>query len=103
METCAGSNRWYRIFTEMECIVCLTVSRLVKPFVQSNNKNDAPDAEAICLFPLPFSMIKPSCASGAGCHREDYRGGDGGGHHHGCCRESIIQLLLTAHIPRMNS
>nr|VFK62572.1 MAG: transposase [Candidatus Kentron sp. TC] len=48
MEAYASSNRWYRIFTEMGHIVRLIAPQLVKPFVKSNNKNDAIDAEALC-------------------------------------------------------
>ena len=48
MEACSGSNYWYRVFTEMGHTVRLMAPQLVKPFVKSNNKNDAIDAEAIC-------------------------------------------------------
>nr|VFK38931.1 MAG: Transposase [Candidatus Kentron sp. TC] len=44
----ASSNHWYRVFTEMGHTVCLIAPQLVKPFVKSNNKNDAIDVEAIC-------------------------------------------------------
>ena len=46
MESCGGSNYWYREFTKLGHTVKLISPQYVKPFVKTN-KNDANDAEAI--------------------------------------------------------
>jgi len=46
MESCGGSNYWYREFTKIGHTVKLISPQYVKPFVKTN-KNDANDAQAI--------------------------------------------------------
>lgn len=46
MESCCGSNYWYREFTKIGHTVKLISPQYVKPFVKTN-KNDANDAQAI--------------------------------------------------------
>jgi transposase len=47
MESCSGSNYWYRRFRELGHTIKLISPQYVKPYVKTN-KNDACDAEAIC-------------------------------------------------------
>ncbi|MCK5919413.1 MAG: IS110 family transposase [Methylococcales bacterium] len=47
MEACAGSNYWYRVFSQQGHQVKLIHPAYVRPYVKTN-KNDAADAEAIC-------------------------------------------------------
>ena len=47
MEACAGSNYWYRVFSQQGHNVKLIHPAYVRPYVKTN-KNDAADAEAIC-------------------------------------------------------
>lgn len=48
MEACGGSNHWAREFQKFGHNARLMSPQFVKPYVKSNKKNDASDAEAIC-------------------------------------------------------
>src|SRR5690348_16761391 len=48
MEACSSSNYWCRRFRELGHQAKLISPQYVKPFVK-RNKNDANDAEAICI------------------------------------------------------
>lgn len=55
MESCAGANHWARRLQALGHQVRLIAPQYVKPFVKTN-KNDAADAQAICIAALQPDM-----------------------------------------------
>ena len=56
MEACAGSNHWFRVFTQLGHKVKLISPQFVRPHVKTN-KNDYQDAQGICEAAARANMV----------------------------------------------